>query len=180
MTWLPLDIHVSDGKKPDNMGAYGVFPNKRHVIVADRGYVDSKLWHDWDSNKMTFAVRFKKDVTFRRIKELEQPDEGEEELPEDERRSQAIELITNNMEWDAGVVSKLYLARWEIETFFKFIKQRLNITTFLGTSENAVRTQIWLAMIAALLLIYLKKLCGKNWTTIGLGIVREGKPDERL
>ena len=72
------------------------------------------------------------------------------------------------MEWDAGVVSKLYLARWEIETFFKFIKQRLNITTFLGTSENAVRTQIWLAMIAALLLVYLKKLCGKNWTTSGL------------
>ena len=214
MTWLPLDIHVSDGKKPDNMGAYGVFPNKRNVIVADRGYVDSELWYDWDSNEVTFVVRFKKDVTFRRIKELEQPDEGEEnilideiikldgedtkvkyskplrriavyrpydasrrphrrkedeeEQPEDEHRYQVIELITNNMEWDAGVVSKLYLARWEIETFFKFIKQRLNITTFLGTSENAVRTQIWVAMIAALLLVYLKKLCGKNWTTSGL------------
>ena len=191
-----------------------MFPNKRNVIVADRGYVDSELWYDWDSNGVTFVVRFKKDVTFRRIKEREQPDEceenilideiikldgeetrekyskplrriavyrpydasrrprrrkeGEEEQTEDVCRSQVIELITNNMEWNAGVISKLYLARWEIETFFKFIKQRLNITTFLGTSENAVRTQIWVAMIAALLLVYLKKLCGKNWTTSGL------------
>ena len=186
MTWLPLNIHVSDGKKPDNIGAYGVFPNKRNVIVADRGYVDSELWYDWDSNGVTFVVRLKKDITFRRIKELNQPDEGEENIlideiikldgeetkvkyskelrriavyrpydasrrprrrkegeeeePEDVRRSQVIELITNNMEWSAGDISKLYLARWEIEPFFKFIKQRLNITTFLGTSENAVRT----------------------------------------
>ena len=214
MTWLPLDIHVSDGKKPDNMGAYGVFPNKRHVVVADRGYVDSELWHDWDSNEVTFVVRFKKDVKFRRINEREQPEsieqnilidevirldgdetqekyskplrriavyrpydasrkphrreEGEEERGGKEHDTQVIELITNNMEWEADIISRLYLARWEIETFFKLIKQRLNITTFLGVSENAVRTQIWVAMIAALLLIYLKKQCGKNWTTSGL------------
>ena len=214
MTWLPLNIHVSDGKKPDNMGAYGVFPRKRHVVVADRGYVDSELWHDWDSNGVVFVVRFKSDVKFRRVNELEQPDdseqnilidelvkldgeetkvkysktlrriavyrpydasrrprrrkEGEEEPPENVRTSQVIELITNNMEWKADVISRLYLARWEIETFFKLIKQRLNITTFLGINENAVRTQIWVAMIAAMLLIYLKKQCGKNWTTSGL------------
>ena len=66
------------------MGAYGVFPNKRHEVVADRGYVDSKLWHDWDSNGVTFAVRFKKDVTFRRIKELEQPDKEEQNIFIDE------------------------------------------------------------------------------------------------
>lgn len=213
MTWLPLDIHVSNGKKPDNMGAYGVFPRKRHVVVADRGYVDSELWHDWDSNEVTFIVRLKKDVKFRRINEREQPEvieqnilidevirlDGDEtqekyskplrriavyrpyeasrkprrreegkEGQQNERSSQVIELITNNMEWEADVISRLYLARWEIETFFKLIKQRLNITTFLGTSENAVRTQIWVAMIAALLLIYLKKQSGKNWTTSGL------------
>ena len=214
MTWLPLDIHISDGKKSDNMGAYGVFPKKRTVVVADRGYVDSELWYDWDSNDVTFVVRFKKDVKFRKIEERDQPDkeeqnilideiikldgdetrqkyskalrriavyrpydasrrprrrkEGEEDQPEDVRSSQVIELITNNMEWEADVISQLYLARWEIETFFKLLKQRLNITTFLGTSENAVRTQIWVAMIAALLLLYLRKLCGKNWTTSGL------------
>ena len=88
--------------------------------------------------------------------------------PEDMRGSQVIELITNNMEWESGVVSQLYLAHWEIETFFKLIKQRLSITTFLGINENAARTQIWVTMIAALLLIYLKKQSGKNGTTSGL------------
>ena len=96
------------------------------------------------------------------------------------RASQVIELITNNTEWKAGVISRLYHARWEIETFFKLINKKLNITSYLGINENAAPTQIWVAMIAALLLTYLKKQYGKNWTTNGLGILHEGKPDEHI
>ncbi|MCH5285267.1 MAG: transposase, partial [Akkermansiaceae bacterium] len=133
--------------------------------------IDEIIKLDGEETKVKYSKPLRRIAVYRPYDASRRPrsrKDGEEEQPEDERRSQVIELITNNMEWDAGVVSKLYLARWEIETFFKFIKQRLNITTFLGTSENAVRTQIWVAMIAALLLVYLKKLCGKNWTTSGL------------
>lgn len=207
-TLLPLDILVSEGKKADNMGAYGVFPGKRSVVVADRGYCDSELWNDWDSNGITFVVRNKKDLLYERVRENEQPDEGEQDILIDEvitlsgektsqnytkplrriavykpyeqarkrRRKyeeeageqkqvdgEVIELMTNNMTWSAETISQLYRSRWEIETFFKLLKQYLKVTSFLGTTKNAVMCQIWAAMIAVLILRYLKSLSSVRW-----------------
>ena len=224
-THLPMDLAVTDGTVADNMGAYKVFPAKRSVIVADRGYNDTELWNDWDSNGHTFVVRFKGDIQYKRIKEREQPDEGEQNILIDEiielsgreaskkykgqlRRiavyrpyeeaqrsersnnassaaakggqdggegeqsgkqvTQVIELITNNMDWSAGEIAELYRQRWDIESFFKILKQHLNITSFIGTSEQAVRTQIWVAMIAYLIMKVLKKRASHRWTLGGL------------
>ena len=133
--------------------------------------IDELVKLDGEETKVKYSKELRCIAVYRPYDASRRPrrcKEGEEEQPKDVRGSQVTELIINNMEWEADVISRLYPARWEIETFFKLIKQRLNITTFLGTSENAVRTQIWVAMISALLLIYLKKLCGKNWTTSGL------------
>ena len=74
-----------------------------------------------------------------------------------------VELDTNNCKWDAETISELYPARWRIETFFKLIKQNLRIKTFVGTNKNAVHTQIWTAMIAILLLQYLRNRSRYNW-----------------
>jgi IS4 transposase len=65
-------------------------------------------------------------------------------------------FLTNNRSWTAKTISQLYKARWEVEIFFKQIKQHLKIKSFVGTSENAVMIQIWPAMITILLLSYLK------------------------
>ena len=74
-----------------------------------------------------------------------------------------IELVTNNGTWDAETISSLYKARWQIESFFKLIKQHLRIKSFVGTTKNAVLWQIWTAMLAILILMYLKARANSGW-----------------
>jgi IS4 transposase len=74
----------------------------------------------------------------------------------DEENQREIELLTNHLSFGATTISRIYRDRWEIELFFKVLKQHLKIKTFVGTSPNALKTQIWTALIAALLLKYLQ------------------------
>ena len=187
--WLPQFIHITNGKVSDNIGAYYVLPRKGSVIVADRGYCDTSLLHDWDSSGICFVVRLRRDLHYSRLGEFEQPDEGEQDILIDEaiqfsgedtsrnythpiRRvvvydketmQEPIELLTNNAKWSAETVAALYKARWDIEIFFKTIKQLLRVKSFVGTNANAVYTQIWTAMIAVLLLRMLKAQSKFAW-----------------
>ena len=79
------------------------------------------------------------------------------------QNQQTIEIITNQMSWTANTISELYKSRWQIEIFFREIKQNLNIKSFIGTSENAVMIQIWTALITILILKYLKAISKYNW-----------------
>ena len=81
----------------------------------------------------------------------------------DEKNQQTIELITNNFTWAASTISDLYKSRWEVEIFFRDIKQLLHIKTFIGTSKNAVMIQIWTALITILMLKYLKQIAKYGW-----------------
>jgi IS4 transposase len=74
----------------------------------------------------------------------------------DEETKNEYEFITNNFNLSAGTLAKVYKHRWQIELFFKWIKQHLKVKTFLGTSKNAVMMQIWIAMIYYLILSYIK------------------------
>lgn len=80
-----------------------------------------------------------------------------------DENNQVIELITNQMSWTASTISELYKSRWQIEIFFREIKQLLHIKSFVGTSENAVMIQIWTALITILILKYLKVLSIFRW-----------------
>ena len=80
-------------------------------------------------------------------------------IEEDDR---FIILITNNMEWSAATIAELYKCRWLIETFFKMIKRNLQIKTFLGTSENACKSQIFIALICYLLLEIIRRTLSKT------------------
>lgn len=84
---------------------------------------------------------------------------------EDENR--VIEVITNNLEWSAATIGELYKRRWQIEIFFKLIKQNLQIKTFLGTSENACKSQIFIAMIVYLLLELIRRTISKTYHCFG-------------
>jgi hypothetical protein len=77
-------------------------------------------------------------------------------------------FLTNNMDFDAETVAAIYKDRWQIELFFKAIKQNLKIKSFLGTSENAVMTQIWTALITMLILRYLQLLSKIKWSLSNL------------
>ena len=72
-------------------------------------------------------------------------------------------LITNQMKWTANTIGELYRSRWQVEIFFRDIKQLLHIKSFIGTSENAVMIQIWTALITILILKALKAMAKFNW-----------------
>ena len=80
-----------------------------------------------------------------------------------EQHGYAVKLLTSNFEWDAELIAALYKERWYIETFFRDIKQLLHIKAFIGTSPNALLTQVWTALCAILLLRYLKIKSTQEW-----------------
>ena len=84
-------------------------------------------------------------------------------IPEEKNtEDRIIVLITNNLEWQAATIAELYKIRWSIETFFKLIKQNLQIKTFIGTSENACKSQIFIALICYLLLELIRRTLSKT------------------
>jgi len=185
---LPVYINITNGKTADNKGAYDIPLIPRSVIVADAFYNDFSLLNVWDSNKVFFVIRHKENLQFNKIKENELPENRHEhiiidEIIElksksskmkyakrlrrvvvwDEKNQNTIELITNQMTWSCNTISELYKSRWDIEIFFREIKQLLHIKSFIGTSENAVMIQIWTALITILILKALKALAKYNW-----------------
>ena len=81
----------------------------------------------------------------------------------DDENKQTIELITNQISWAANTITELYRSRWQIEIFFREIKQLLHIKSFIGTSENAVMIQIWTALITILILKALRAMAKFGW-----------------
>lgn len=185
---LPAYVNITNGKTADNKGAYDIPLLKQSVIVADRFYNDFPLLNIWDSNKVFFVVRHKDNIKFKSIKEHDLPDDRHQHILKDEiieltgnqsrkkypkrlrrvaiwddKNNQVIELITNQKTWTANTISELYKARWEIEIFFREIKQLLHIKSFVGTSENAVMIQIWTALITILVLKALKAIAKYPW-----------------
>jgi hypothetical protein len=185
---LPVYVNITNGKVGDNKGAADLPLTAGSVIVADRYYNDFPLLSIWDSNEVNFVIRHKHNLKFTVLKERELPlnhaqnvlIDQEIQLSNplskgkypnklrrvaiwDEKNQQTIEVITNNFKWAAQTIGDLYKARWQIELFFRDIKQLLHIKTFIGTSKNAVMIQIWTALITILMLKYLKYIAHYKW-----------------
>jgi hypothetical protein len=185
---LPAYVNITNGKTADNKGAYDIPLLKGSVIVADRFYNDFALLNIWDSKGVYFVIRHKENIQYTVIKENELPDNRHQHILKDEiielknksskdkypkrlRRvaiwdevnKQVIELITNNMKWTANTIAELYRSRWDVEIFFRDIKQLLHIKAFIGTSQNAVMIQIWTALITILILKALKAMAKYSW-----------------
>jgi hypothetical protein len=185
---LPAYVNITDGKTADNKGAYQVPLLKGSVIVADRFYNDFALLNIWDSSGVYFVVRHKENIQYKVIKENPLPDKKHQHILKDEiielknktskqkyprplRRvavwddvnQQVIEIITNQLTWTANTIGELYKSRWQIEIFFREIKQLLNIKSFIGTTQNAVMIQIWTALITILILKAMKAMAKFSW-----------------
>lgn len=185
---LPTYLHMTNGKVHDAMAAKVICLPKDAVVVADRAYIDFQTLYRWARDGSYFVVRLKSSVKFQRLNEKPLPEDRHQHILVDEyielseektkarypkklRRvvvydpinNQTIELISNQFTWTANTISELYKARWQIEIFFKEIKQLLKIKSFLGTSTNAVLIQIWTALISILILKYLKACSKYNW-----------------
>ena len=160
------------------------------VVVMDRGYVDY-LWLDaLDAQGVFFVTRLKENALFSVEAQLSEPKgnilaDDIIHLPGsgkslnadrvlrrvvvwDEVNEREIVLLTNSFKLAASTIAALYKERWQIELFFKALKQNLKIKTFIGTSANAVRIQIWTALIAILLLKYLQLRSRLKWSLSNL------------
>jgi hypothetical protein len=185
---LPTYVNITDGKTADNKGAADIPLTKDSVIVADRFYADFALLNVWDSIGVKFVVRHKENLNYRvkrrrPVDKIRYPEIRSDETIEltgaktmlkypkrlrrvvvfNEEHKMEIELITNQMTWSVATICDLYKARWQIEIFFRDIKQCLNIKSFIGTSQNAVMIQIWTALITILMLKALKAIAKYKW-----------------
>lgn len=185
---LPAYVNITDGKTADNKGANDIPLLKGSVIVADRFYNDFPLLNVWDSKGVFFVIRHKENLQFDTLKENDLPDNKHQHILKDEiiylknesskskyrgklrrvslwdeENKQVIELITNQFNWSPNTIGELYKSRWQVEIFFRDIKQLLHIKSFIGTSENAVMIQIWTALITILILKALKAQSQFGW-----------------
>jgi putative transposase len=151
------------------------------VLVFERGYTDYGYFQLICEEKAYFVTRLKKNAVYRRVKRNPVKEGGNiisdyeiiiplmsEEITlrkikvRDPKTKKRIVVLTNNLRWSAQTIAGVYKERWQIELFFKAIKQNLKIKRFYGNSKNAVMTQIWIALIAYLL-FYLLKMKSKNF-----------------
>jgi hypothetical protein len=177
---IPAFLYITDGKVHDVKAAPQVPIEPEGVYVVDRAYVDfSWLWAIHQTAAF-FVTRLKRSIKWTRVlshpvdKSLGLRSDQEILLASkkskglypnrlrrisfrDETQGRTLVFLTNNFVLPAEAIAALYKARWEIELFFKWIKQNLRIKTFYGTSPNAVKTQIWIAMVVYLVLAILKE-----------------------
>jgi len=189
--YLPVFARITEGCVHEVNILRTLTLPKGSVVVMDRGYVDYELFFKWTMvDEIYFVMRLKINAAYKVIEKLTVPGSGNvvrdeiimfsgysslNKCPIPLRRVEVVDdegeiivLITNHMEFAASTISKIYKDRWQIETFFKTIKQNLHIKTFVGTSANAVMTQIWTALIAILVLKYLKFRSTFGWSMSNL------------
>jgi IS4 transposase len=159
---------------------------------VDRGYTDYELFSRWTAEGVWFVTRMKQNADYEVISEQEVPQhrnilkdqiiwlpgaplkaDGNPELLRrvevwDEKKPASIVLLTNHLQFGATTIAAIYKDRWQIELFFKALKQNLKVKTFVGTSANALHIQIWTALIAMLLLKYLQFKSRLGWALSNL------------
>lgn len=189
--YLPCFGVITDGKVQDVTVAHQLAFAPGTIVVDDRGYNDYRLFAEWTETEVFFVTRLKANAQFEVVEEREPPQHrrilndqtirmtgsgGPEKCPHLLRRIEAVReetgdilvFLTNHHGLGASTIAAVYKERWQIELFFKALKQNLKIKTFVGTSANAVKTQIWTALISMLLLRYLQLTSRFNWSLANL------------
>lgn len=177
---IPSFIHVSDGKLHDVHALDFLTPEAGAIYVMDRGYVDFARLHRLHLAGAFFVTRAKSNLKAHRVYSAPTDrDTGilcdqtialegfysKQDYPTHLRRvrfkdpetGKTLVFLTNQMSLPAATICALYKSRWQVELFFKWIKQHLRIKQFFGTSENAVKTQIWIAVSVYVLVAIIRK-----------------------
>ncbi len=190
---IPVFISITEGSVHDVNFLEQMTFEAGSIYVFDRGYLDFRRLFQVDTAKAFFVIRSKSNTRFT-VRESRYVDtstglrcdqviklstyKGKRDYPERLRRISFIDpetkkrlvFLTNNFDLPALVIAAIYKSRWKIELFFKWIKQNLRIKAFYGTSDNAVRTQIWIAISVYLMVACLNKVHRINEN---LGIILE-------
>jgi IS4 transposase len=184
-------VLITEAKRSDVKLADSFRLNPGSIVAIDRGYIDYALFARWSMAGVFFVTRLKDNAAFEVVEECQIPANrniradqlirltgvrAQADYPELLRRvviwdaghEREIVLLTNLLAFAATTIAAIYKERWQIELFFKALQQNLTVKTFVGTSENALRVQIWTALIALLLLKWLHHLSQAGWSLSNL------------
>jgi len=182
---IPSFIHVSDGKLHDVHALDLLAPEAGAIYVMDRGYVDFARLHRLHLAGAFFVTRAKSNLKAHRVYSAQMGRSAgilcdqtialdgfytKQDYPTHLRRvrfndpdtGKSLVFLTNQMHLPAATICALYKSRWQVELFFKWIKQHLRIKQFFGTSENALKTQIWIAVAVYVLVAIVRKKLNLN------------------
>ena len=177
---IPTFIYISDGKEHEVNVLDDLIAEAGAFYVMDRGYLDFFRLYRLTKACAFFVIRAKKNMACRRlyshpvdreaglicdqtivltgpVSAQSYPDKLRRIKLRDAKSGKVLVFLSNNFDLPAETIAQLYRSRWQIELFFKWIKQNLRIKAFYGTSENAVKTQIWIAVTVYLMIAILKK-----------------------
>jgi len=189
--YLPAWALVTEARRHESTLAKTLRLTPGSIVVMDRGYNDFTLFQQWCDAGVWFVTRLKEATVYEVVRENPLPTRGNiladeviglvgpgalDKCPAllrrivvwDPQNERQIVLLTNHMQFGPTTVAAIYKERWQIEIFFKTLKQQLRVKTFVGTSENALLIQIWTALIALLLLRWLHYLSTAGWSLSNL------------
>lgn len=186
-TYMPVFVHIQKAKRHEVNIAKRLRLNPGSIVAMDMAYTDYDLFADWTERGVFFVTRQKSNAVYKVIEDRPVPlnrnilqdqiirytgPTAKEKCPHPLRRvvvwdkanQREIVLLTNHLEFGATTLAAIYKDRWEIELFFKTLKQNLKVKTFVGTSENALMIQIWTALIALLLMKWMHHISKAGWS----------------
>jgi hypothetical protein len=189
--YLPSVVVITDGKRHDVRVGRTLRLAPGTILVMDRGYVDYAWFGRLTTDAVFFVTRLKDNARYRVVERRRVPERSqiqrdevirlagpaaEAKCPHDLRRvevydpdkDETLVFVTNHLTFGATTIAAVYKDRWQVELFFKALKQNLKIKTFVGTSANALKMQVWTALIAILLLKYLQLRSRFAWSLSNL------------
>jgi hypothetical protein len=189
--YLPRYVLITEAQRSDVRMAAAFPLNAGSIVAIDRGYNDYALFAQWTAEEIYFVTRLKDNAAFEVVEECALPanrnilsdqlirftgDKARKDCPCLLRRvvvwevvnEEEIVLLSNHLAFGPTTVAAVYKDRWEIELFFKALKQNLKVKSFVGTSENALCIHIWTAWLALLLLKWLHHLSKAKWSLSNL------------
>ena len=187
--YLPRFAVITEGKASEVKVARGFHFEPGTIVVFDRGYVDYEWYQRLTDEGVFFVTRLRHDAHYRVIEQRPIPQNRNIQKDEVielgshwykekaryrrievwvEARQEIMVLVTNHLAFGSTTIAQIYKERWQIEIFFRYLKQNLRIKTFVGTSANALQIQIWTALIAMLLLKYLQLRSSFGWSLSNL------------
>jgi len=188
--YLPCYAVITEGRTADVTEARKIRFQPGTLVVFDRGYSDYNWWLELTRGGVNFVTRLKDSASYGVVESRPVP-QGSGVLRDEvillvsqreagpearlrrievwvEEKNESMVFVTNHLKLAARTIARIYKERWQIELFFKALKQGLKIRTFVGTSENAVQIQIWTALIAMLILKFLKLRSTFDWSLSNL------------
>jgi hypothetical protein len=188
--YLPSFAVITPGKTHEIKVARQMKLEAGTIVVFDRGYADYDWFAELTAQGVYFVTRMKDNADYGVVEKRAVPAQGPVLKDEviflhkqaaagrecflrrievwDEETDEVVVFLTNHLEFAASTIARIYRDRWQVELFFKALKQNLRIKTFVGTSANALKTQIWTALIAMLLLKYLQLQATFGWSLSNL------------